>query len=106
MWKGADAFAIPHPLLLGDELPIWRGRNLTQVVEQVRREVWTRPASMDRTFGVVDTFGYLDAWYESGAAFERRVHKLGGRIKGAGRGSPCTRPSRSASRSSWTGAGR
>ncbi|MGC4954636.1 DUF4132 domain-containing protein [Actinomadura citrea] len=82
VWTGADAFAIPHPLLLGDELPIWRGRNLTQVVEQVRREVWTRPASMDRTFGVVDTFGYLDAWYESGAAFERRVHKLGGRIKG------------------------
>ncbi|MBB6348895.1 hypothetical protein FHU36_005440 [Nonomuraea muscovyensis] len=81
-WTGADAFAIPHPLLLGDELPIWRGRNLTQVVEQVRREVWTRPASMDRTFGVVDTFGYMDARYESGAAFERRVHELGGRIKG------------------------
>ncbi|MGV9386553.1 DUF4132 domain-containing protein [Nonomuraea sp. NPDC003707] len=81
-WTGADAFAIPHPLLLGDELPIWRGRNLTQVVEQVRREVWTRPASMDRTFGVVDTFRYVDAHYESGAAFERRVHELGGRIKG------------------------
>ncbi|MEU0486115.1 DUF4132 domain-containing protein [Streptosporangium sp. NPDC006013] len=81
-WTGADAFAIPHPLLLGDEPPIWRGRNLTQVVEQVRREVWTRPASMDRTFGVVGTFGYMDARYESGAAFERRVHELGGRIKG------------------------
>ena len=81
-WTGADAFAIPHPLLLGDELPIWRARNLTQVVEQVRREVWTRPASMDRTFGVVDTCGYMDARYESGAAFERRVHELGGRIKG------------------------
>ncbi|MEV0385194.1 DUF4132 domain-containing protein [Nonomuraea sp. NPDC050643] len=81
-WTGADSFAIPHPLLLGDELPIWRGRNLTQVVEQVRREVWTRPASMDRTFGVVDTFGYMDARYESGAAFERRVHELGGRVKG------------------------
>ncbi|MGW2331439.1 DUF4132 domain-containing protein [Streptomyces sp. NPDC001700] len=81
-WTGADAFAIPHPLLLGDELPIWRGRNLTQVVEQVRREVWTRPASMDRTFGVVDTFGYLEVRYESGAAFERRVHELGGRVKG------------------------
>ncbi|MFD1938585.1 DUF4132 domain-containing protein [Nonomuraea mangrovi] len=81
-WTGADAFAIPHPLTLGDELPPWRGRNLAQVVEQVRREVWTRPASMDRTFGVVDTFGYMDARYESGAAFERRVHELGGRIKG------------------------
>ncbi|AUH39640.1 DUF4132 domain-containing protein [Streptomyces sp. CMB-StM0423] len=81
-WRGADAFAIPHPLLLGDELPIWRGRNLTQVVEQVRREVWTRPASMDRRFGVVGTFGYMDARYESGAGFERRVHELGGRIKG------------------------
>ncbi|MEU7827558.1 DUF4132 domain-containing protein [Nonomuraea sp. NPDC049129] len=81
-WTGADAFAIPHPLLLGDELPIWRGRGLTQVVEQVRREVWTRPASMDRTFGVVNTFGYMNAWYESGAVFERRVHELGGRIKG------------------------
>ncbi|MFC4013649.1 DUF4132 domain-containing protein [Nonomuraea purpurea] len=81
-WTGADAFAIPHPLLLGDELPIWRGRNLTQVVEQVRREVWTRPASMDRTFGGIDSFGYMDARYESGAAFERRVHELGGRIKG------------------------
>ncbi|WP_432251924.1 DUF4132 domain-containing protein [Streptomyces sp. HNM1019] len=81
-WTEADAFAIPHPLLLGAELPLWRGRNLTQVVEQVHREVWTRPASMDRTFGVVDTFGYVDAWYESGAAFERRVHELGGRIKG------------------------
>ncbi|MGP3974263.1 DUF4132 domain-containing protein [Streptomyces sp. 8N114] len=81
-WRGAGAFAIPHPLLLGDELAIWRGRNLTQVVEQVRREVWRRPASMDRTFGVVDTFGYMDARYESGAAFERRVHELGGRIKG------------------------
>jgi hypothetical protein len=81
-WTGADAFAIPHPLLLGDELPIWRGRNLTQVVEQVRREVWTRPASMDRRFGVVDAFGCMNAYYESGAAFERRVHELGGRIKG------------------------
>ncbi|MEO3848912.1 DUF4132 domain-containing protein [Streptomyces sp. B8F3] len=80
-WTDADAFAIPHPLLLGDELAVWRGRNLTQVVEQVGREVWTRPASMDRTFGVVDTFGYVDARYESGAAFERRVHELGGRIK-------------------------
>ncbi|MEV0344899.1 hypothetical protein AB0H88_03985 [Nonomuraea sp. NPDC050680] len=36
-WTGAGAFAIPHPLLLGDELPIWRGRNLTQVVEQEAR---------------------------------------------------------------------
>ncbi|MFD1539695.1 DUF4132 domain-containing protein [Nonomuraea guangzhouensis] len=83
-WTGAGAFAIPHPLLLGDELPIWRGRNLTQVIEQVHREVWTRHASMDRTFGVVDTFGYMDAHYESGGAFERRVHELGGRIKGGG----------------------
>ncbi|NUW37903.1 DUF4132 domain-containing protein [Nonomuraea sp. SMC257] len=81
-WTGADAFAIPHPLLLGDELPVWRGRYLTQVVEQVGREVWTRPASMDRAFGLVGLFGYLDARYESGAAFERRVHELGGRIKG------------------------
>ncbi|MEO3827998.1 DUF4132 domain-containing protein [Actinomadura sp. B10D3] len=81
-WTDADAFAIPHPLLLGDDLPIWRGRNLAQVVEQVRREVWTRPASMDRTFGAVDIFGYVDAYYESGAAFERRVHELGGRITG------------------------
>ncbi|GAA0936717.1 DUF4132 domain-containing protein [Nonomuraea longicatena] len=80
-WTGADAFAIPHPLLLGDELPVWRGRNLTQVVEQVHREVWTRPASMDRTVGVVDAFWYTDAWYDSGAAFERRVHELGGRVK-------------------------
>ncbi|MEV4582631.1 DUF4132 domain-containing protein [Nonomuraea jabiensis] len=81
-WTGADAFAIPHPLLLGDELPVWRERHLTQVIEQVCREVWTRPAGMDRTFGVVDTFAYLDARYESGGAFERRVHELGGRIKG------------------------
>ncbi|MER7082297.1 protein of unknown function [Saccharopolyspora kobensis] len=80
-WAGADAFAIPHPLLLGEELPGWRARDLGQVVEQVDREVWRRPASMDRAFGVVDTFGYLDAQYESGAAFERRVHELGGRLK-------------------------
>ncbi|GAA2215313.1 hypothetical protein GCM10009850_107800 [Nonomuraea monospora] len=77
-WTGADAFAIPHPLLLGKELAVWRGRHLTQVVEQVGRGVWTRPASMDRTVGVVDAY----ARYESGAAFERRVHELGGRIKG------------------------
>ncbi|RKT88124.1 protein of unknown function [Saccharopolyspora antimicrobica] len=80
-WEGAEAFAIPHPLLLGEELPSWQERNLGQVVEQVDREVWRRPVSMDRAFGVVDTFGYLDARYESGAAFERRVHELGGRIK-------------------------
>ncbi|WP_026412861.1 DUF4132 domain-containing protein [Actinomadura oligospora] len=81
-WADADAFAIPHPLLLGDELLVWRARNLTQVVDQVRREVWTRPASMDRSFGSVDPFGYAGARYESGGAFERRVHDLGGRIKG------------------------
>ncbi|MFI7439726.1 DUF4132 domain-containing protein [Nonomuraea indica] len=78
-WTGADTFAIPHPLLFGDELLTWKGRYLTQVVEQVRRQVWTRPASMDRAFGVVEIAG---ASYESGAAFERRVHELGGRIKG------------------------
>ncbi|UBU18323.1 DUF4132 domain-containing protein [Nonomuraea gerenzanensis] len=79
-WTGADAFAIPHPLLLGEhELALWRARHLTQAVEQVHREVWTRPASMDRTHGVIDT---LHAQYESGAAFERRVHELGGRIRG------------------------
>ncbi|MCP2337431.1 DUF4132 domain-containing protein [Actinomadura rupiterrae] len=77
IWTQADAFAIPHPLLLGDELLIWRARNLKQVVEQVRRETWTRPASMDRTVGEVG----FHAYFESGGAFERRVHDLGGRIK-------------------------
>jgi hypothetical protein len=78
-WTGADTFAIPHPLLLGDELLSWKRRYLTQVVEQVRRQVWTRPASMDRTFGVVEIPW---AHYDSGAALERRVHELGGRVTG------------------------
>ncbi|MEW2352244.1 DUF4132 domain-containing protein [Spirillospora sp. NPDC029432] len=81
-WAEAEAFAIPHPVLLGDALDGWRRRGLDQAVEQVHREIWTRPAGMDRTVALVDAFGYLDARFESGAAFERHVHELGGRIRG------------------------
>ncbi|WP_433464329.1 DUF4132 domain-containing protein [Spirillospora sp. CA-128828] len=86
LWSGADTFAIPHPILLGDDLVdrLRRGAALDhdQAVEQLHRERWSRPNGMDRTIDVIDAFWFTEARYESGAAFERRVIGSGGRVRG------------------------
>ncbi|GAA3741092.1 hypothetical protein HDA32_002538 [Spinactinospora alkalitolerans] len=84
VWPEADAFAVPHPVLLGDDLADWRelavSLGLAQPVPQLLREVWRRPESMDPQVNAIDAFSFTE--YERGSQFEKQVIALGGRIRG------------------------
>ncbi|RCV47720.1 DUF4132 domain-containing protein, partial [Marinitenerispora sediminis] len=84
LWTDAAAVCVVHPVLLGDDLTAWRELAVElgadQDIAQLMRDVWLRPADMDRDATAVDAFAFAE--YEWGSQLEQQVIRLGGRIRG------------------------
>ncbi|WP_017580930.1 DUF4132 domain-containing protein [Nocardiopsis valliformis] len=82
-WSSAAVFTLPHPVRLGADLPSWRAladkHGAADGSPQLDRPVWLRPddfAPETSSVGLQPFFGY-----DLGAAFEKQVNRLGGRIR-------------------------
>ncbi|MEE2039368.1 hypothetical protein Q8791_19300 [Nocardiopsis sp. CT-R113] len=83
-WTGAPAVVAPHPALIGDAVPDWRGAaaplGLDLWSPQFDHPVWPRADDVPPDTAAIELESRFD--YELGSTFERRVNRLGGRIRG------------------------